>query len=289
MPPTQAITITSSPTIPTTPSPLVEGWSVYHNDLLGYEFSYPPQATISSSGPDFYSTDDVPPDMTFDYFALLGSIYSDWLCVQVSLETGFITIQAPPNRGGKFVTCGVTGVGDYDITQKSETVMIDGKLYPAGGHQVYERNPSATFRSEFFFIQLDDGTRVTYGGSWADTGATYVSYVPVKEVLQQILASYRQVNPLPSCFNAWSQLYPGAFAIVEGGSATHSNPIRSAPDMDANIITELNPGEIVLVVEGPTCANNLVFWKVRNDVNSDTLGWLAEGDGNKHYLVPYHP
>src|SRR5687768_12803287 len=84
VPPTPSITITPSPAIPTTPSPLVENWSVYHNDLLGYEFSYPPQATISSSGPDFYSTDDVPPDMAFDYFALLESIYSDWLCVQVS-------------------------------------------------------------------------------------------------------------------------------------------------------------------------------------------------------------
>jgi len=88
--------------------------------------------------------------------------------VQLSVETGFIAIHAPPNRGGKFVTCGVTGVGDYDVVEKSETVIIGGQPYAAEGHQVHERNPSAAFRSEFFITKLEDGTRIDYGGSWAD-------------------------------------------------------------------------------------------------------------------------
>jgi len=263
---------------------LVEGWFVYQNDLLGYEFSYPPQARVASSGPDGYSPDDVPPGITLDYFALLESIYPDDLCVGVSYETGFVTIQAPLNRGGKFVTCGVTGVGDYDLIQKSETIIIAGQPYAATGYEVRERDAAATFRMEFLFTDLEDGTRIGYGGS----EATYESYLPVKQILQQILGSYRQVLLALSCASDWTQLYPGAFTVVAGGPGDPPNRVRSAPITGASIITQIDPGEIVLVLEGPTCANNLVFWKVRSDVIPGGLGWTAEGDGAEYYLVPYN-
>ena len=77
--------------------------------------------------------------------------------------------------------------------------------------------------------------------------------------------------------------------MVAGESADPPNRVRSAPNTSADIVAEIDPGEIVLVIEGPTCANNLVFWKVRSDVIPGGLGWTAEGDGAKYYLVPYPP
>lgn len=261
---------------------------MYQNDLVGYEFSYPPQAKISSLGPDSYSPEDVPPDIKLDYFALLESIYPDDLCVGLEYEMGFIIIKAPLNKGGKFVTCGVTGIGDYDVVEATETVVINGQSYSAQGYKVYERDSAATFRDEFFFVDLEDGTTINYGGYWKDNGATYADYVPVKETLFQILASYQRAFPESSCVSSWSRLYPGIFTVVTGAPNDLPNRVRSAPDTSAQVITQLHPGQIALVLEGPTCADGLVFWKVRSDAIPDGLGWTAEGDGVEYYLVPYH-
>jgi hypothetical protein len=69
--------------------------------------------------------------------------------------------------------------------------VISGQSYSAQGYEIYERDAAATFRGEFFFVELADGTKINYGGAWAEAGATHADYVPVKEVVRQILASYR--------------------------------------------------------------------------------------------------
>jgi hypothetical protein len=284
-------TVTPSKEAPnTSPTPApTKGWSVFQNDLLGYEFSYPPEAKVSSSGPDSYSPDDVPPGMNIDYFAVLESIYPDDLCVGLDYEVGFIVITAPPNRGGTFVTCGVTGVGDYDIVETTETVVIGDQSYSAQGYKVYDRDAAATFRNEFFFVTLEDGIRINYGGYWADNGSTFEDYVPVKEILLQVLASYQKTVPASSCPSNWSRLYPGIFAVVTGDPSDQPNRVRSGPSTSADVITQINPGQIVLALEGPTCSDGLVFWKVQSDAIPDGMGWTAEGDGDAYYLMPYKP
>jgi hypothetical protein len=46
------------------------------------------------------------------------------------------------------------GIGDYDLVEKSETVMINGRSYQANGYRVHERDEFATFRSEFFSVAM---------------------------------------------------------------------------------------------------------------------------------------
>jgi hypothetical protein len=266
-------------------SELVEGWLVYQSDLFGYEFSYPPQARVASSGPDGYSPDDVPPGIQWDYLALIKSIYPKDICVIVDYQMGFVNIQPPFDRASKFAHCGVTGFGEVDLITKSETIIIAGQPYTASGNEVRERDAAATLLAEFLFIYLEDGTRLGYGGS----GETYESYLSVKQTLHQIVASYRKVIPSSSCGSNWTQLYPGIFAVVAGELGDPPNRVRSAPSTDASVIARIYPGEFVLVLEGPTCANNLVFWKVKSDAIPGGVGWTAEGDGAEHYLVPYNP
>ncbi len=191
--PSATATVTAVPTTVAT-STLIEGWLVYQNDLIGYEFSYPPQAEITSKGANSRPSDEeLPPNMTpVEYLAQLRRTYPDDLCVVIQYDFSFVIIQAPPDQGGKYATpCGVTGVGDYDLIAKTETVIIDGRPYAARGWEVHERNEDATFLEEFFILQLEDGMRIDYGGTWARAGAFHTDYLPVKEILLQILASLR--------------------------------------------------------------------------------------------------
>jgi hypothetical protein len=284
--PTTAAPPSATATPPPTSS-VVDGWLVYQNEALGYEFSYPPEASISSSGPDGYPNNDVPPNIDFDYFDLLYRLYQDHLCVVLSSEMGFMSIRAPEDRGGNFVTCGVTGYGDVDLVRISETVVIAGQTYTAGGNEARARDAAATLQLSVLNVYLDDGTHIQYGGDWARVGAAQEGHSAAKEAFRLILGTFRQTEAAPACAADWSQLYPARFAVVTGGPNDPPNRVRAAPDTNAEFLTQIYPGDIVVVLEGPVCAGSLVFWKVQSDAIPGGEGWTAEGDGVEYYLVPY--
>lgn len=43
------------------------------------------------------------------------------------------------------------------------------------------------------------------------------------------------------------------------------------------------------ILEGPICADGLVFWKIESESIPGGIGWTAEGDGKEYYLEPYQP
>lgn len=43
------------------------------------------------------------------------------------------------------------------------------------------------------------------------------------------------------------------------------------------------------ILEGPICADGLVFWKIESESIPGGIGWTAEGDGKEYYLEPYRP
>jgi hypothetical protein len=67
------------------------------------------------------------------------------------------------------------------------------------------------------------------------------------------------------------------------------NRVRSEPKTGDNIIGMLPPGTIVAVLEGPVCADGLVFWKVHSAIVPGGTGWTAEGNGTEYWLEPYGP
>jgi hypothetical protein len=93
--------------------------------------------------------------------------------------------------------------------------------------------------------------------------------------------------PTPHCAYDWSQLHIGSYAIVAGDSNDLPNRVRSSPSTAADVIYQIYPGTIVKVLEGPICADGLVFWKVENRAIPGGSGWTAEGDGTEYYLE-YH-
>ena len=74
-----------------------------------------------------------------------------------------------------------------------------------------------------------------------------------------------------------------------GEEKCNEKSVRSGPSKADETIAQIYPGTIVKVIEGPVCADGLVFWKVESKGIPGGVGWTAEGDGKEYYLIPYKP
>ncbi len=89
------------------------------------------------------------------------------------------------------------------------------------------------------------------------------------------------------CTKGWTQLKAGLYAQVAGAENDPPNRVRSEPVKGENTIAQIYPGDVVKVIEGPICADGLVFWKVENTTIPNGVGWTAEGDKLDFWLKPY--
>jgi Tol biopolymer transport system component len=106
--------------------------------------------------------------------------------------------------------------------------------------------------------------------------ATATLYIPVDETAN------------PDCNILWSRLQVGDLAYLTYGD--RPNRVRSEPaKVPGNVIAQIYSGTLVTIMDGPVCADGLVFWKIGDDSIPGGSGWTAEGDGvNKHWLNPHH-
>jgi hypothetical protein len=77
-------------------------------------------------------------------------------------------------------------------------------------------------------------------------------------------------------------LKPGDWAMVSVDPPL-PNKIRSQPGVSGELIGQVQPGENVLVVDGPRCADGYTWWYVRN--LNELEGWTVEGDMEGYWLV----
>ena len=89
----------------------------------------------------------------------------------------------------------------------------------------------------------------------------------------------------PDCTFGWTRLSVDSYAKVAEVDPS-PNRVRDAPHTSAKMISQIYPGGIVRVLEGPVCANGFVFWKVESQSIPGGVGWTAEGDGTQYYLEP---
>jgi hypothetical protein len=194
--PTQAPTTEpASPTqAPTTEPAIPAGWLLYTNPYFGYQFYYPPEATITESGVVGFPTDELPAGKTADeYMTELQAQYGDTLCVGVSYGSGYVNISAPDNTEFRYALCGRTGVGVGTMTDKSESITIAGSSFTATGYEFEgDEDPCDMLpcHNETMVLQLSDDTRIEYSASPVD-GVTYADYVSsTKPVLVQIVQTF---------------------------------------------------------------------------------------------------
>ncbi len=238
VPPTAAAQETEPPTPGASPSPtvatttiptseVIEGWLTYRNDFYGYTISYPPEAQITIEGVSGFPTEELPEGMTAAaYRNQLRETYPNDICVSISFNAGSVYILAPQENGGRYASpCPGLGIGDYDLVEKSETVMINGRSFQATGYRVHERDEFTTFRSEFLSFLLDDGTSITYAAGPefspkfdTDYEAAHADYLTTKELLLQIVASYRSFAQPEGHLITEEPIFVGGEVRLEGWS-----------------------------------------------------------------------
>ena len=91
---------------------------------------------------------------------------------------------------------------------------------------------------------------------------------------------YGQDEPI-TCPNApVSRLVVGEQGVVTPAGA---NNVRSSPQASANLVGQIPSNGLFLVLEGPTCADGLAWWRVEY---GDIEGWTAEGQIGDYWLEP---
>ena len=83
-----------------------------------------------------------------------------------------------------------------------------------------------------------------------------------------------------------SYLDVGIKAIVSTKTNQWNN-VRSMPYINRgnNIIGRINPGESVLIMDGPSCSSGYIWWKVQSE-QTGLVGWSVEGGGGEYWLLP---
>lgn len=149
-----------------------------------------------------------------------------------------------------------------------ETDLIDHDYYwlPDGQHMLYDDR----------LITLETGEVTTI--KFAFDGLRYGAWLMVPQSNSLIPL------PTPHCAVDWTRLALGMLATVSQGEP---NRVRSGPGKTAELIGQLYPGTVSKVMEGPICADGLVFWRVENSTIPGGSGWTAEGDGQDYWLEPY--
>lgn len=143
------------------------------------------------------------------------------------------------------------------------------------------------------------GLLSTPGAIWVtsqQTGTVYRINPGTTEVVAQIATGSMQqatIVPTPTarivlwkpCQDApTSRLKVGDIAYVTKDPPL-PNRVRKEPNHDAELLGLIGPGGGMDIIDGPSCANGWVWWKVKN---ADLEGWTPEGDFETYWLIPLY-
>jgi serine/threonine protein kinase len=81
-----------------------------------------------------------------------------------------------------------------------------------------------------------------------------------------------------------SRLHVGDNAKVSSYPAM-PNRVRDQPNTSSTILGLLQVDEKMVILNGPVCFNNWIWWYVRS-LSTNLTGWTAEGDETNYWLVP---
>jgi uncharacterized protein YgiM (DUF1202 family) len=88
---------------------------------------------------------------------------------------------------------------------------------------------------------------------------------------------------------------PIQLIIQERARVTDNNDtlnLRRGPGTNYEVVIRMNPGDIFTVLDGPACAGEYTWFRVRYRRAGSSIfyeGWIAEGDFESYYAEPYLP
>ncbi len=80
-----------------------------------------------------------------------------------------------------------------------------------------------------------------------------------------------------------AQIRVGDVAVVTQEDNRPLN-VRQEPNLTAQTLVQVLPGDTFQVTDGPVCEGGYLWWQVRLD--NGTVGWSAEGDQEHYYFTP---
>lgn len=83
-----------------------------------------------------------------------------------------------------------------------------------------------------------------------------------------------------------SRLVGGMYARVTAGAP---NNVRADAGINAPLVAQIEPGQVVYITSAPACADGYIWWQVQflpSSAGIDGFGWTAEGSGSDYWLEP---
>jgi hypothetical protein len=181
------------------------------------------------------------------------------------------------------IVCVITGIALKDIFPGRETESAS----PAVSNEIASPTDAPTLSDGLSFTQSPEIVYSTEVTSSPTNQTTVRTTTPGQEFTQAlpfniITPTAIIYNPLSGC--AASQIHLGDSAFISYD--TGRNFLREEPDTNPidNIIGEIQPGEVVIIIDGPVCNYGWLLWKVQTSRNE--MGWTPESNGSEFWVLP---
>src|SRR4030065_25748 len=90
-----------------------------------------------------------------------------------------------------------------------------------------------------------------------------------------------QCQPTPPC------PFPYIHIVLQLHSPPQAHLCPPPPNHSGEVIGQIQPGENVLVLDAPRCADGYTWWFIHSVAGIE--GWTAEGDATGYWLTPIQP
>lgn len=123
--------------------------------------------------------------------------------------------------------------------------------------------------------------------AWTPTASLIPSSAPFGEPSTFPQAPTETPRPfwIPCADSRPSRLRLGDIAVVSL-EPDLPNRLRTAPGLqEGSVVGQISPGDKVELIDGPSCADKMVWWRVRT-VETGIIAWTAEGNREAPWLIP---
>ena len=129
------------------------------------------------------------------------------------------------------------------------------------------------------------GPTAAPGQSDAQTATQELTTLTPIVVTNQSPTVTSTATSLPNCPSGLeTRLKVGMKARVSSDPPTANN-VRAGPSTKNTRRGQIQPGEVVEVLSGPECAEDIIWWEVRSP-STGLTGWTAEGTIGTYWLAP---